>query len=570
MTIKMKQQTLSFLFIFVFLVSSFTSCLNNDYDLNNDTIDKNIVLSPGGINLPYGSVEKIFIYQKLNYDGIQVAPDGSLYVEYAGDFYPDQFKIPNFNIGNIDQVTTDPVPLEFPQGVPTTFDFSSDVNVPLLEGEMINYQVTEPVFDNTDWAIDPDQIFFDSFTVNLSFFIQGFSKLAGSAKLNLYITLPDDFEVVGENLDAQRRIVRTLDFNDGNGINEYNPPVGINVKSYKYPAGGHSTLRVDMDLSDIDGLKVEVNNPMFWMSFTTDNKNIVVNSIKGNIKGKQLINGEISGLEDLKNSFGEDAKLQFANPSLYLSVNTNAGADFRLDIDAIDANNGPSLTMNGANGLMFTKPAVANTQKTTSYFIAPDPSSGAPAGAIGKILNLDQLFTTIPDKIDYNFSMNVNEPDATISNTGTVLEGNYKFTLPFDFEDLKVNIQVPPVNLGENLYDNFLQYVNSKITIQADTVIIAAEKMSQMQITATIKFLDENQQTIENTPAKSVSLVQGMNINKFVVDFSKQDLSLLQNARYLNMEFTVEGKGTLTENDYIDIRGLRFVSDGGIHYELNL
>ena len=566
----MKQQTLSFLLLFVFFVSSFTSCMNHDYDLNNDTIDKNLVLSPDGINFPYGNVEKIFIYQKLNYDGIQVAPDGSLYVEYAGNFYPDQFKIPNYNIGNINQVTTNDISLQLPPGVITTFDFTSLPDVPLLIGETVDYQVTKPVFEEANWTVEPDQIIFDSFMVNLSFLIQGFSNVTGSAKINLYITFSNDFEVEGENLDAQGRIVRTIDFNNNNGINEYNLSKGIKVKSYKYPASGVSTIRIDMDLVEINGLKGQVSNPLFKMMFTTDNNNIVVNSIKGAVTGKQSISGEVSGFEDLKNSFGEDAKLQFANPSLFLSVNTNAGVDFRLDIDNIDANNGKSLSMNGNNGMMFTKPSAANTTKTTSYYIAPNPSNGTPAGAIGKSLNLDQLFSSIPNKIDYDFSMNVNEPNATISRTGLILEGNYKFTLPFDFEDLKINIKIPPINLGENLYDNVLKYVNNKITIQADTVIISADKINQLKITATIRFLDTNQQVIENSPVKSVALTQGLNVDKFVVDFSKQDLSTLQQVQYLDIEFTVEGKGAITQNDYIDIRRLRFISDGGIHYELNL
>jgi len=544
--------------------------MNHDYDLNNDTIDKNLVLSPDGINFPYGNVEKIFIYQKLNYDGIQVAPDGSLYVEYAGNFYPDQFKIPNYNIGNINQVTTNDISLQLPPGVITTFDFTSLPDVPLLIGETVDYQVTKPVFEEANWTVEPDQIIFDSFMVNLSFLIQGFSNVTGSAKINLYITFSNDFEVEGENLDAQGRIVRTIDFNNNNGINEYNLSKGIKVKSYKYPASGVSTIRIDMDLVEINGLKGQVSNPLFKMMFTTDNNNIVVNSIKGAVTGKQSISGEVSGFEDLKNSFGEDAKLQFANPSLFLSVNTNAGVDFRLDIDNIDANNGKSLSMNGNNGMMFTKPSAANTTKTTSYYIAPNPSNGTPAGAIGKSLNLDQLFSSIPNKIDYDFSMNVNEPNATISRTGLILEGNYKFTLPFDFEDLKINIKIPPINLGENLYDNVLKYVNNKITIQADTVIISADKINQLKITATIRFLDTNQQVIENSPVKSVALTQGLNVDKFVVDFSKQDLSTLQQVQYLDIEFTVEGKGAITQNDYIDIRRLRFISDGGIHYELNL
>ncbi|MCL1938590.1 MAG: hypothetical protein FWF52_09380 [Candidatus Azobacteroides sp.] len=559
-----KQTSLFFLFFAIF----YSSCINHDYDLDNDTIDKNVVVSPEGMNMPFGNVEKIFIYEKIGYDDIRVAGDGSLYIEYEGDLDNKQFKVPNYNIDSIDPINTSNISIQLPTGISTIFDFSSfSGNVPLLEGETIGYEVTKPIFESENWTINPNQIIFDSFTINLKFILQGFSNVNGSAKVNLYLTFPDNFEIEGETLDAKGRIIRTIDFNKTS--NTYSLPKGIEVKSYKYPANGRSDIRFDLDFGAINGFKGNVNNPSFQLTFITDNDRIAIQSVNGQVTGKESIQGEINGFEALKSSFGEDAKLQFENPSLFLNVTTNLGANFYLNIDKIDAHNGQSISLDKNDGLLFTKPTSLNTQKTTSYFIAPLPDQGAPAGATGKKLALDELFSSIPEKISYEFSMNVDEPNAILAYSNLILQGNYKFTLPFDFEDLKIHVRIPPINLGEDVYGKFFHYVKDAITIQADTVIISAEKINPLLITATLQFLDAEQQAIEISK-KSVALAHGLNKDTFAIDFSKQDLDNMQNARYLNIEFTVEGKGSLTQNDYIDIRGLRFISDGGIHYELNL
>ena len=562
----MKKQVSFLLLLFGFFIVSFSSCVNHDYDLNNEKIDKNVVLSPGGVNLPYGNVDKIRIFEKIGYDGIRVAADGSLYIEYEGAFDPDQFQVPRYDIAPIDPVPSSCKIEQLPPGV---FDFTSYTgNVSLLEGETVKYEVTKPQFENTDWSVDPNQIVFDSFTINLKANLGGFSNTEGNAKVNLRLTFPKDvYEVDGETLDAQGRITRSINFSELNNKDAQLP--GIKVKSYKYPAAGLSNISLDLDMSEINGLKGSVNNPLFNLTLTTDNNAIAIQSIKGKVAGKTYINGEIDGFDALKNSFGGDAVLHFDNPSLFVQVNTNLGATFRLDIDKIDAHNGQSVSLTGNNGLLFAKPNEA-ASKTTSYYVAPDANQGIPAGATPKPLAIDNLFTSIPGRISYNFSMNVDEPSATIMSNNLILQGNYKFTLPFSFKDLKVDVKIAPFYLGENLYNDFLQYVENNITVKADTVIVSAEKFDRLELTAMIQFLDAGQQVIAVSAPKSVTLVKGLNQDKFAIDFPKSDLEKLGNAQYLQIEFILGGAGALTQNDYIDIRGLRFMSDGGIQYDFKL
>jgi len=552
----MKKQTLLFLLLFIVF---FSSCVNHDYDLNNDKIDKNVLLSADGINLPYGNVDRIVIYEKLGYDKIQVAADGSLYVEFDGSLNPTQFSVPNYSLPSIGDATTGAIPIS---GISGKFDSSilPSNSFTLLTGQTVNYTVPAAEFENTDWTIVPNQIVFDSFTINLNPVLQGFSNVSGNAKLTLYITIPQEFEI-DEPFTTGRIITRTIDFSNTASV------TGIKVKSYKYPAnGGASSISFDLKLENMSGFTADVSNPSFNLTFSTDNNNVAINSISGKVTGKQPITDEISGITDLKNSFGYSAILQFENPSLFFSVNTNLGADFNLDIDKIYADNGVSLSLTGNNGLQFLK----NAQQPTAYFIAPNPDQGAPAGATKRALPLDNLFTYLPSKINYDFSFNVNDPNATIASTGIILQGDYKFTLPFSFKNLKVNVDIPPFSMEKNIYNDIIQYITDTITIKSDTIDISAEKINQLTLTATVQFLDTYQKTIENINAKSVTLTNGLNIDKFVFDFSKQDLDNLKNVQYLKIGFILEGNGALTKDDYIDIHGLRFISKGGILYDFSL
>ena len=563
----MKKQTWLLLTLFISFVAFFSSCVNHDYDLTNEKIDKKVLLSPDGINFPFANVDKIIIYEKLGYDSIKVADDGSLYVRYGGNLDPGQFTIPNYgNLPLVNDVTTGNVSIVGVSGGRFDSSVYPGNTLPLLTGETIDYEVPKTTFENTNWTLDPSSIIFDSFTINLNPVLEGLSYVSGDAQLVLYITIPNEIEV-DEPLGAGRVITRSIEFNKN--ISEYTLP-GIKIKSYKYPPTGSSSIQYDLKLENMNKFVADIANPSFGLTLATDNNGIVINSVTGAITGKQLISGEISGLEDLKNTFGDDAVLQFDNPSLFLSATTNFGANFNLDIDNIDANNGASLSLTGSNGMLFEKPTVANAQKTTSYFIAPNPSIGAPAGAIGKSLALDELFTSIPDKINYEFSINVDDPNATMAYTGTLLQGNYEFNLPLSFKNLKLNVKIPPLDMGGNVYSDFLQYVQNNIIIQADTVNISVSKINQLKLTATVKFLDGDQNEIANSAVKSVTLTNGENINKFIVEFSKQDLEMLENVRYLDITFTLEGNGALTKDDYIDIRKIRFISDGGILYDFSL
>ena len=45
------------------------------------------------------------------------------------------------------------------------------------------------------------------------------------------------------------------------------------------------------------------------------------------------------------------------------------------------------------------------------------------------------------------------------------------------------------------------------------------------------------------------------------------DLEKMKDARHLGFVFRLSGQGAIKESDYIEIKGVRIVSESGIHYE---
>lgn len=571
----MKKHSLFFLLLFVSFAAFFSSCVNHDYDLSDEKLDKNIVLSPDGVNMPVANIEQFKIFERIGYDNIQVNADGSLYIKYDGNFDPSQFKIPQYNFGTIPWAgNEDEIPVNFPaSGTFTSLTLDQEVT---LLSNAISYKVPIPSYNpDTDWEIVPEQINFDNLLINVEFTLAGIKIDNGTAELNLELTIPDNFTIEENgvsNTDGTTTITRSIDF-VGNGTYQLK---GIQLKSYKFTGGNtdaqfsESQISFVLKLNSIKNLAGTVDaNPLFNISFTTDNDSRVINSVNGKVKGKVDFVGEVDGFGNLKSSFGTNAVLDFANPTLLLTATTNLGANFYFNIDGITADNKSPISLIG-NNLFFTKPSPSGTTKATTYYVSPIDSFPVPADANNWAgLDLSNLFIpTIPEKISYNFSLNVDDGSATIMYDNLVLNGNYEFMLPFDFKNINVGIKIDPIFLDENLYDNILQYVKSTLTVQADTVIISADRFENLELTATIDFLTPNQVVVLSS--NPITLEKGTNVEKLKVEFSKDDLEKLENAnaQYLGIELRLIGKGALTKDDYIDIRGLRIKSDGGIHFEI--
>lgn len=551
-----------------FFILFFASCINHDYDLTDENLDKNVVLSADGINVPVGNIDKIFIFKELtkSYSEIKEDANGILYVEYPGEL--NDIVIPEYEIPDIETVQTNKRAINHPWG-------ELEIPIPngkyalLDDGEIISYDINEPKFTNEGWTVVPAAVEFDICTLNVSFQLDGMDKLEGNADLILSLTFPDNFTVKegGQSMTGGT-ITRKVTFT---GSGTYNV-AGIAVKSYRYVGEGReSDLIFQLELEVTNNLRIKANNaPTFRLTLNTDNENLDLNSMKGAVTGLESLEGSIDNFGDLNNSFA-GSTFEFANPSLLLSLNTNIGADMRVDIENLDAHNGQALSLKGNEGLFFGK----NVAKPISYYLAPNIDN-PPANVLTRKFALNELFKTtngtIPEAIDYRLTLNVNEPNAEIRYHNLLLEGDYTFKLPFSFNNLSIHIDVEPISIGdEDLDDLLFQNVKEKMSIYADTINVQVEKAGDLTIIATIEMLDVDKQII-NVPGvakPSLNLHKGIN-DKFAIDISKSYLEHMKNAKYLGFSFTLKGQNlSITPNDYIEIRGLRIVSDGGVHFELD-
>ena len=567
----MRKQKLFYLVCFSFFIAIFSSCFDNTYDLSNEKIDPNVVWSSGGINVPFGNVEKFFIFERIGYEDIRYTSDGSLYIEFEDDLDTVQFQIPRYFISAIGPLSTDEIPLDL---VPSSFS-GSNIIKPLwsrAEPVIIHYVVPKPEFENTDdneWSIEPDGIAFDTLMIDLKFALKGFRDLVGNAKINLHMTFPEGFEVEGVS-KSNRKITKSFPFNTTNPDADYVLPEAISVKSYKYKVEGVSDIRIDLDIEPLGNFSGTVSDPKFKMTLTAINSSRVIQYIQGHIKGKTSVIDEITGFDELKKSLGDDAVLQIANPSLFLSISTDLGANFHFFIDELDAHNVAPISLVGTDGLWFTKPD-AGKFKTTSFYVAPHPELSCPPGTKPEQLKtfpVNTLFVSIPERINYHFSLNVDDPTVTLR-SGLTLSGNYKFTLPFSFDLLKVKANIEPIDLGKDFYKQVLQNVESKLTIQADTVIVSTKNFN-VGFKATINFLDDQREAIANLSPKPVTLKDGVNAGTFSITFSKEDIEKMEKARFMDIEIILQGKGALNKNDFIEIKKIRLISDGGYRFEINL
>ncbi|MDR3218480.1 MAG: hypothetical protein LBU22_05780 [Dysgonamonadaceae bacterium] len=570
----MKKKILFVQLALSFFILFFSSCIEHDYDLTDDKLDKNVVISPDGANVPIGDLERISIFEELKkqYNDIKDDDDDILYIEYSGNF--EGLDLPSYDIFHVEQQSTKKISVNFPKVINIPAPINNQAL--LLNPEAIAYKLPVPEFDE-NWSFKPEEIKFDNFMVKARFQLSGVNYVSGDAKLILEFDFPTEyFTVKGGNNGKIRREVVLSKTNDMNYVLSE-----IAIESYRYPkAGAEAHIAFQLYLDVANSFSGTANQPTFQLFFESDNNGNLINSVRGAVSGKKSFTGAIKNIDGLNSSFSGN-KLEFGNPSLCLTLHTNLGADSKLDIDKIDAHNGTDpLSLKGV--LDFAKPTTIGAVKATSYYLAPYLSThpgDLPSGSKGEILAIDNLFKSgngsIPKKIDYAFTLNVHDEQAVISARGMTMEGNYVFKLPLLFDNLSLAIDAPPISLGnEYLHKMLFQYQKEKIALKADIVNVVigtdTQQNTELNIIAEVELLDAKEQVINVSGVKTpvVNLHNGEN-KDFSIDIVKDYLDKAENATYLRFRFTLAGGNiALTKNDYIDIRGLRVVTDGGIHFEL--
>jgi hypothetical protein len=536
--------------IFSLFVLFFSACIDHTYDLDDENVDKNVVFSPDGINLPIGSIEEISVANELKkmYDNdnsqIKVDTDGSLFIEYAGEF-PIEF--PEFEIPLFSSFHPDPVALNIP-GIQT--------GIPIPQGTLtlVNasapYDMTTPFFKNGQEGLEltAEQFNFNTCSVDLTFNISGITFGAGS-DANLILTLDYPTNFILKN--GGKIIKKTISLTElTNGV--YTLKGLADVDAYNYLVTDKD-LSYQIDLEVKSPLSVTISGtPTFDMTLSVDNGGVQVKSLKCQVTGTESKADEIN-IEEFTRAFSGNT-FEFENPSLEFALETNLASNFDLDANLF------SEVGSAATSLQYQKPTQAYpTTITTSYLLSPVNPDNA---ANWKRFDLNKVFGIVPNYLNYEVKAHF-EDKVLLYPNGLVLIPKYRVKLPFKFTHVDVNISDTVVDLfTEDVYEQLFEYAEGGIKIQADSVEVAIGK--DMEIAISAKILDENYNDI-GIPVQSVQLTNGTNTD-FSIEIDREHKAKMIDARHLEFTFKLKGNGTISTSDFIHIQKIRIISDDGIHF----
>ncbi|MDH8701632.1 hypothetical protein M2138_000979 [Dysgonomonadaceae bacterium PH5-43] len=557
----MKKHSLYYVFLFCFFIFSFQSCVEDDYDFDDDKMDKNAVFSPGGVNFPVGSIERISILDELTKQldsdiEIQVNNQGILYLEYEDKVFFDvpEYDIPYFDSHNseITDIVLPSIPglggyIPIPQGA---YDIVPETNT--------LYEIERPSLSDVDGLdVTLNSIHFDQYPLYVTLNLNGFiPKEGGDADVILSLTFPDNFVIAsGENMISER--VSVNDIYNGGGTYTIPYPVA-NITSYTY-----SDQPIELNYSvtlDVKSPTLEISaggTPQFDLTFLIDNDNVKLNKLDCYAIGEEIVTGSFDDFGDINNSF-DNAILSFANPSLLATVTTNLTGDFSLDL-GLQANGNREASVSGLN---FEKPEAAYpATKATQYYLAPQNKQNPSSTAEWREFSTNNLFKgAIPEEVAYNVVAKF-DTDVTLYPDNSVVALDYLFTLPFEFEKIDLTISdIAEDVFDEDLYDDILKYAEEKLTIEADDVDIKVGDNVEIIISAVI--LDDY-----NNALITLDDIMRDNGTKIIMQIEGDDIEKMKRARHLKFVFQLKGKGTIKETDYIDIKGVKLISDGGIHFD---
>lgn len=533
----MRKNFLIYQIIFSFFILSFPSCINQDFDLDDDKLDTNVTFGDG-INLPVGDIEKISIYDELLkvYDSLKVEDNGVLYVEYGGTF-PVEF--PAFEVPAIQKVETGSTPILPDISVGTNIPLQEDLL--LIEDEIADV-MTKPELEDDNLSIDPIEIGFASLTLKVGFELSGLDIDAedNNTVIAVTLTFPENYKLEEELLTINRDVL----FKDINK-NGYTFLEGIKVKSYTFGDKGNLAYKAVLKKGDATSLD-NATSPTFKFVLEAESPNPPeISYLKCHLNGTKSFNGEVNDFGDLQSAFGEGDTLEFKNPSLSFDLITNfISADFKLGFNLSSDQTSASL---GDNLLVFNKPENGDT----SYILTKTD-----------LENFDRIISTpFPEKLDYTVDLIFNDQDQEVILPGSLdLSANYSFKIPFDLDKISLSLKDTITDLfNEDTYEQIFSHIDD-VAIEADLDINIGDGDIELEIEAAV--LDSTFAIIPDL----VDVSRNNNILSIAIK-NDEDGEKMKKARHLAFTFRLSGKGAIKESDSIEIKNVKLVSGSGIHYE---
>lgn len=525
----MRKNFLIYQIVLGFLVLSFASCINQDFDLDDGKLDTNVTLGDG-ISVPVGSIEKISIYDELLkvYDSLKVGDDGVLYVEYGGAF-PVEF--PAFEVptpdGKID-VPTNITSLPSNGGsIPVAL-----LPLPLIQETQETYKISVPeLIEEESLKITPKKVGFQSFKLEPRVKLTGLTfPNAGDAKLVLSVKFSDHYGLEEDEITREVPI-SALSGNDEEYILD-----PIEVESYSF-VEGESGLTYSVTLEGESSIQFTATSPKFTFILDPGNDKLSLSYLECSLEGEKEFKGEVAGFGDLQGAFSDNDTLVFNNPSLTLGLTTNLGADFKLGLDlSKDAKGTTTSAFLDPNSLLSFTKSTDGSEKTESYDLTPE-----------KLNNFDEIISTpFPENLNYTVKLIFNDTEANLLPSDQLeLSADYSFKIPFDFANISLSLNDTITGLfSEDTYDQIFGHVDD-VSIVADLDVNIGGGGIELVVEAVVLGSD-----YKEIPGL-VSTTQSNNGNTLSIAIDSKDEVKMKKARHLELAFRLLGGGPIKTSDYI-------------------
>ncbi|GHT77189.1 hypothetical protein AGMMS50262_17550 [Bacteroidia bacterium] len=543
------------LILALFLPFILPSCVNHDYDLDEEKIDKNVEFSPDGINFPIGHIDTIWIAEELQkkYNGgenskIEFDNNYLLYLEYTGNF---DFSW-QYGLNKINPEIAETNLVADINGILLTggITLPAGINVPLIQPSEANYSVSDVnLIDQGELTITPKKVNLNNFVVNLSIAFKSITFLTGSdnANLELQVTFPKGFAIVGL---PGNTLTKEIPLRDIPNNGDFYSIANINVSSYDYTVED-TKLLYKLSLKTAAPLSVNVNtNPKFELKLDVDNDAIVLSDLECVLNGSKAFSGKVENFDQLYSSFGSKGDiLEFIKPHLDFDLATNLSCNFYIDAEL---DNG--IDKAHIEGLKHEK-------DKNNHFVLSDGGEATIAGS-QNFHNLNKVIDVLPQRLDYTIALRFENETATLKpSKGIDLNVDYLLNLPFNFEKVNVTF-ADKVDLGEDFYSDLFEYATGNISIIADEVLLFVDDNLNVSLSAAILDAD-NRQIL-----KFDNVLDENRTPNLLITIPKDKTKELENAKYLEFRFELNGQGVdVTRKDYIRINKIRIISDSGIHFE---
>ncbi len=568
---KLKQMQLMLYTTAITALFFLPACVDKDYDLDDDNLDKNGVWSPFGINVPLGRVDSIVVYNELKnqFTGTNneffYDPDGTMYVQYSGDF---NIEIPKIDAPEIAPILVD-ANVTLPMG--GSIPLPANQNVDITDGNTA-YQMGAPNYSGEGWFITIDSIGFATCDIVITVSFSGILfENSGSGVLNLSLTLPPDIILPAGTANPIQKTVNIKDFTG----NKYTLPA-IKVVGYNYNKDTKFQYNVTMSTGK-DGMTVRTSSGDFAFNMTLETKNIVPAVFKAKADVNQMISGGINDFNTFFDSFDDDI-FNFYNPAMGVELNTNIGVNFNLDVTNLTATNktGGKEVVTGPS-LPIKKPSPINVTnfEDTKYWLSSH-NENVPANTSWKSMDISKLINYRPYSIDYNLLLKSTDNNSILFFRGMEATGKYTMKLPFSFTNLYLTISDTIRDVfSEDMYENFFEKssANDSLVIIADAIDISFKQAAENSVELSLepKILDENGNILNNVGI-TVSPTTVKNGSDKNLRIKITGLKNLKDAKHLSLSFMAKGGTTatplkLTKDDYIQIKKLKFKMSGGYHFE---